>query len=482
MAQSQFPLPVLYDARGNPFSSVVPPGGAQPEAAPPGATLPDGYQPTLILVEPGGGNIRLTERDAEFRSMAYADIQATQAPIAAVVGKMVRRLSVLKRKVYKKPARGKSQNGTPSLPEVDEDNTLHDLLCRPAPGFGRMSLTEWQALSLLVNGNSLLVKFRGDGKDEPPTELFPLDWRFSQAWARIGTPVMMWATVQTGQWVSIMPSEVVHTAWASVAGPNGAWLGTSPLGQLGVTIKIDEAAAAFAASHFQNASRPGGIISISPQVVEARQLDNITTRIEKQVEQAYRGENRAFRTPVLAGGATWTPWGNGSADEAQLVQTREQDFVEVCGVYDMPFSAMFSTQGRSAEDDAQVWKALMPFAEMLDDRLQAQLVDPEPEWDGFFVRSDFDEVLYGDPLVLSDKMVAEVGAGIRSRDEARIRLGLNPRGGAANELIYAGAAEGIVGDLPGSFSAAVEEREMVMPPPGEEQPLEEVPTKLGGSE
>lgn len=496
MAQ-EYSIPVLLDARGNPFSTLVPPRNMPGvQQAPPGAYLPNGqaYGPTLILVQPGGGRVRLTDRDASLRSMPYADIQASQSPIATVIGGMMRRLATLPRKVYQWPAGNRvvSMPGIgdapprtrPAFPEEihDPDNALWSLLHRPAPGFGAIKLREWQALSLLTNGNSLLVKFRANGVDTPPTEVFPLDWRYAQAWARIGTPVLMWGTVQTGQWVSIWPSEVIHTMWTSVAGPQGAWLGTSPLAQLGVTIKIDEAAAAFAASAFNNASRPGGIVTLPPEVAE-QQVDAYATRARNMIEDAYRGEDKAFRVAVLGGGAEWRAWQTGN-DEAQLTQTRTFDQVEICGVYGQPFNAYFGQNPASAENDAQCWKALQPWAHLMDDTLQAQLVDCEPEWQAqrLFVKSDFDEVLYSDPLLLSDKMVSEVGAGVRSRDEARVRLGLPARGGAADELIYSGGAEGLVGELPGQFSAAVEEREMVMPPPGMEQPLDEVNVKLGAQE
>jgi HK97 family phage portal protein len=430
VAQTQYPIPVLLDARGNPFEAMQPTNGVQ--AAPPGAILPNGaaYGPTYIIVDPGGGSVQLTDRDADFRAMPYADIQASQSPVAAVVGGMQRRLSLVPRRVFRRPARAESQNGRAKHPDIDEDNTLHDLLHKPAPGFGPGMLRQWQTLPWWVHGNSLLVKFRGNGPGTAPTELFPLDWRWAQAWSRIGTPVLMWATVQTGQWVWIRPSEVIHTMWASVAGPQGAWLGTSPLGQLGVTIKIDEAAAAFAASRFNNASRPGGVVTL-PAGVMPQQVPEYTTQARNTIEGAYRGEDKAFRAAVLAGGATWMPWNTGN-DEAQLTQTRQQDFLEVCGVYDQPFGAIFGTAGATAEGEAQRWKALKPWASAADEAMQTQLVDPEPEWAGLFVHSDFSEWLEADPLVVSDKMVEEFVANLRTRDEARKVLGLAPVDGGDN--------------------------------------------------
>jgi len=450
---------------------------------------------TTIIVQPDGGRVELTEHDAQPRFMPYADVWASQAPIAAVVEKMRRRISVLPRRVYQhapgnrvvsmpavgnKPARTRK-----ALPEHIDDptNGLCDLIWHPLPGFGEMSLAEWQYLSLFVNGGSFLAKYRGNGATEAPTEFLPLDWRYLQAWARVGQPVILWATVQTGQWKWLLPSEGLFTAWTTVAGPQGAWLCTSPLEQLGVTIKIDEAAQRYASAFFKNAARPSVVFTLPPEVPVAK-VPEITAKAEERFNESYGGVDQAFRSAVIGGGATMQQWGT-SAQEAQMVETREQDFREVCAVFDMPFDAMFGVQAATPEGEAQVWKAVGNWAKLGDDRFNAQVVQTEPEWASqrYFVRTDLNEVLFGDPLILSDKMIAEAEAGIRTRNEARAALGLPPRDDpGADELIYNIPSAGLVGDMPGSVSVGEEEREMVIPAPGTEAPLQKLDTTLGSNE
>jgi HK97 family phage portal protein len=448
-----------------------------------------------IIVQPDGGRVELTEHDAQPRSIPYADAWSSQAPIAAVIEKMRRRIATLPRKVYQHAAGnrvtsmpavgGKPPRTRKASPEeiCDPGNGICDLLWHPLPGFGEMSLAEWQYLSLFVNGGSLLAKYRGNGASEPPTEFLPLDWRFLQAWARIGQPVVLWATVQTGAWKWLLPSETLFTSWTTVAGANGAWLCTSPLEQLGVTIKIDEAAQRYAAAFFKNAARPSVIFTLPPDV-NVREAPTITSRLQENIQETYGGVDQAFRSAVIGGGATIQQWGT-SAQEAQMVETREQDFREVCAVFDMPFDAMFGISSATPEGEAQVWKAIGNWAKLGDDRFNAQVIHAEPEWAGqrFFVKTDLNDVLYGDPLVLSDKLIAEAEAGIISRNEARISLGRDARDDpGADELIYNVPSAGLVGDLPGSASVAEEEREMVMPPPGELEPLEKLDTTLGSAE
>lgn len=449
---------------------------------------------TTIIVQPNGGRIELTEHNSEARFMAYADAWASQAPVAAVIEKMRRRIAILPRKVYQhapgnrvvsmptvgsKPARTQK-----ALPDeiCDPGNSLCDLIWHPLPGYGEMSLAEWQYLSLFVNGGSLLAKYRGNGPLEVPTELLPLDWRFLQAWARMGQPVILWATVQTGQWKWLLPTEALFTSWTTVAGAHGAWLCTSPLEQLGVTVKIDEAAQRYAAAFFKNAARPSVVFTLPPEVPVAK-VPELTARAEEKFNESYGGVDQAFRSMVIGGGAAVQPWG-ATAAEAQMVETRQQDFRETCAVFDMPFDAMFGMQAATPEGEAQVWKAVGNWARLGDDRFNAQVVNTEPEWvsERYFVKTDLSEVLFGDPLVLSDKMIAEVESGIRTRNEARAALGLPPRDDpGADELIYNVPSAGLVGDMPGSVSIGEEEREMVMPAPGTVAPLEKLDTSLGSN-
>jgi phage portal protein BeeE len=142
--------------------------------------------------------------------------------------------------------------------------------------------------------------------------------------------------------------------------------------------------------------------------------------------------DKAFKIAVLGGGAEWKPWGQ-TAEEAQLTATRAWDWAEIRDLYDLPPTG----DTNNPEADAQLYKTtLRPHFDMIADRYNAQLVHPEREWcdAGLFVKFDMSEALWGDPLVLSDKMVAEVLSELRTVDEARVPLGLQPRGGNADKL------------------------------------------------
>lgn len=486
----QYPVGTLLDSSGNPFSNHLPDLYNQRPPSPPGATLDNGYGPTTIIVESGAGRIELTESRNATRTISYADIYATQPAVGAAVNKLYRAIATLPLKVYERPARGKSQNGKAMHPEdvsEDPDNTLAQLIHCPAPGYGEVSLKEWLCLPYLVHGNSLVAKFRGNGYGSPPTTILPLDWRFLQAWARIGAPVLVWATVQTGVMRWIAPSETIYTAWTSPAGSNGAWLGTSPLQQLGVTIKIDEAAQRFAASSLRNGARPSGIVTLPPPPLgpNIEQAPEATTVLQKALAGSYAGVDEAMKIAVLGGGAEWHEWG-ANAQEAQLIETRQWDRDEILMMYDVLGQLRTNSDGGTnlPEEDARLFRTVLPpHLVMMADRLNAQLVRPEPEWANFFVKYHLDEAVWSDPALLSDKMVNEVNAGLRTRQEGRKPLGLPPATNPyADELIVSTSSEGILGTLPGSLSIGEEEREMVMSDPGTEgvpaPPLEKIDSTL----
>jgi phage portal protein BeeE len=97
-----------------------------------------------------------------------------------------------------------------------------------------LSLNYHVMLGLLVHGNALVALLRGDGPDNPPTGLWPLDWQYVSAYAKYGGPMEWWSTTQFGNSgeLFVRPEDVMHFAWGD---PGGTEIGVSPLEQLGVT-------------------------------------------------------------------------------------------------------------------------------------------------------------------------------------------------------------------------------------------------------
>ena len=137
----------------------------------------------------------------------------------------------------------------------------------------------------------------------------------------------------------------------------------------------------------------------------------------------HEGVDNAFRVGLLAPGAKWQPL-SFTAQEAELIQARTVNREEVCMVYDVKptvigdlthgtYSNVFELNRDYYKTTCRVWTSLM------EEVIQVQLIDPEPEWAGYFVAFDFSEVLRGDRKAEIDAAVAAYTGGLATQDEAR---------------------------------------------------------------
>lgn len=341
------------------------------------------------------------------RMVSFSTIYSTQPVVAAVVNKLVRQLSTIPLKVYRLTAGGDR--------ERVRDHPLETLLRRPAPRRGPVHLKQWMTLPTLIHGNSLIAKYRMD-PEGPPTELIPLDWRHLSAWATHGGPVEFWQTTQTGQTRYINVGETVHFAWES---PNGE-IGVSPLEQLGVSVRLEDAAQRFATASFWNSARPSGALVLPEgQVLTPDQREELRA----QIKAMHGGVDNAFRVALLTGGMDWKPM-SFSAQEAELINARELNRAEICFVYDVKPTVIgdltHGTYSNVEELNKDLFKTtLRPWAAMIEEVIQAQLIDPEPEWAGLFVEFDLNEQLKGDIERRAPALRGYVEAGIMTRNEAR---------------------------------------------------------------
>ena len=77
---------------------------------------------------------------------------------------------------------------------------------------------------------------------------------------------------------------------------------------------------------------------------------------------------------------------------------------------------------------------LPPWATLVVETFEAQLLDPEPAWMDRLVRFDFKDKLRGEPMEQANALKILVEGGMITRDEAREELGKPPAGGNADEL------------------------------------------------
>jgi phage portal protein BeeE len=230
---------------------VMSPAGelnALPSATPQSGPGSDAH---MISISSGARNVELAEKDGVRQVVSLEQIYRSQPMISGLVNKLYRQISTL-------PIKALSLNSQNEPEAVPRDHGLPTLLRSPAPRKGAVDLQEWISRGLFIHGNSLLAKWRGDGKDRPPTGLLPLRWPYVSAYAHLGGPVEWWGTTQVGDWKWLPVEESLHFAWGSDLGD----IGVSPLEQLGVMLELDDASQRFQIASLKNGSRPSGAISL----------------------------------------------------------------------------------------------------------------------------------------------------------------------------------------------------------------------------
>jgi HK97 family phage portal protein len=342
-------------------------------------------------------------------TVSYADLYRTQPWIYVTVNKLARAIARLPLKVYEADGDGARRRV--------REGPLHDLLENPAPRCGPVQLKQWLAMPVLLHGNAVLGLYRPDGPGGPPARCWPLDWRFLEAWqGQQAGPIDAWATTEFGERVWIDVEDTLHISWEA---PNGR-LGVSPLQALGVTVGLEDAAQRYQGASFTNAARPSGAVVLPKDAhLDADERAELRTDIRAMHE----GIDNAFRVALLTGGADWKAM-SFSAAEAELIDQRKLNREEAAAVYDIPppligilDKATYSnieTQHRMFYTDV-----LGPWLTLIEESLQAQLIDPEPAFAGQFVEFDLNEVLRGDPVQRANALQTQVESGLLTINEGR---------------------------------------------------------------
>jgi HK97 family phage portal protein len=373
-----------------------------------GGFFPSSFPPLWSNGETTGDSGNLVSYEAIFRS---------QPVVAAAVNKLTRRIATLPLDAY--------QRTGDNAREIVRGDTLDSLIRHPMPRWGTTHLVAHIAQSLLTHGNTVVAKVRTNGPDEPPDRLWPLDWAHMNAYGPTGGTIEWWSTTQFGEERFIAAADTVHFAWP---GPDGGEIGVSPLEQLGVTLRIEDAAQREQASMFRNGIRPSAAVAMEDEKPTREKL----LLAKEFVESAHKGMDKSGSW-LFTGANTkvtplsWTPV------EAALMQQRQLSREEVGMVYDLAGPLMNDLTHGTYSNVAELLKGLYrdvipPWTTLIVETFQSQLLDPEPAWLDRLFRFDFTDKLRGDPSEMATSLKTQVEAGLISRNEGREVLGKEPDG------------------------------------------------------
>src|SRR5262249_55131379 len=147
--------------------------------------------------------------------------------------------------------------------------------------------------------------------------------------------------------------------------------------------------------HFQNGSRPSGILS-----VEGPQNEHTIEQVKERWDTRQAGTTNMHRIAVLSGGATFTPV-SFSADDSQFLQQRELSAREVARIFRVP-SHLIDAEPRTSRTYASVTQENLKFLQFSLQPWLARIeraftADADLAMGQLYLRFDVDSFLRADP-------------------------------------------------------------------------------------
>lgn len=362
----------------------------------------------------GGGIVRLS---GAAKTISFRQLYEQQPWVAICCNKLTRQVSRLPLKVYERD----SQNQKKRVYETQLELALRKPEIRA--GYSPKGPTHTKqgiALPSLVHGNAVLAKAR-ERPAAAPSGLRFLRWPFIEPQVDDSGCVYAWKSTETGDTEWFAPEEVLHFGWVS---PDGD-VGVSPLQQLEVTLRAEDAAQRYESSSFSNGARGSTAIVLPP---EARYDKEQRDAIREETQAVHGGVDNAFKTWVIGGGADIKEMSQ-TAVEAELIEARKINREEIAAAYDIPpplIGILDKATYSNIETQHQMLytDVLGPWLVMIEETIQAQLIDPEPAFEGLFVEFDLAEVLKGDKLKEIQALREAIGTGLMKPNEGRQVLNL----------------------------------------------------------
>lgn len=284
------------------------------------------------------------------------------------------------------------------------------LLRRPYPRGSAFGLKAHVAYDLHVQGHALVIKWR-EGAGAPPSELWPVPWRNVELISDERGPIGYRIGVGADSYY-VGPEEVIH--WEL---PKGV----SPLAPLRRTMALEDAALTWQGESLRNGVTPRGAFT-----TDQRLNKDSMPALRAELEKLYAGPENAGRFGVFDQGLKWEPMGQ-SAVDAEIINQKKLSREEVCSALDVPPPLVGILDNASLNNVAELRKALFDAIAsklvLIEETLQAQLIDDEPSWDGISVEFDTTELLRPDPETRARTFLMEQQSSSTTINERRRESG-----------------------------------------------------------
>lgn len=305
------------------------------------------------------------------------------------------------------------------------ENDLSAILTHsPCAGLTGMEFWEAQTAAMLLQGNGYAEKQMIGRRMVGLRPLFRVtpqrraDGRFE------------YRVTEDGKTYTLPPEKVFHLR--GFGGGDGLGMSVIKFGvqSLGSAIAADETAGRV----FQNSMMPSGVLS-SEQSLDKTQREQLQNLLAQ-----YVSSDKAGKILTLEAGLKFDKM-QMSPEDAQLLDTRRFQVEDVCRWFGTPpmiigHAAQGQTMwGTGVEAIMLAWLTLgiNPMLRRIEARVSKDLIPPEKrgKW---FLEWNREAMLQMDSKAKADFLSKMVSGGIMTSDEARDKLNLTRRGGAADEL------------------------------------------------
>lgn len=329
--------------------------------------------------------------------VAYDSIFRSQPMVYAAVTKLTNAIARNPLKVYEYGEDGDSRTRVRTHP-------LATLLKKPYTRGSQFSLIAGMAQDLYVYGESVTVKYRPT-IGAAPTELWRVPMRHLSI-VRDESGVIAYEIFTGVSSAIIGVEDVIH-----VELPSG-----SPLRALARTLALEDAAITW-----QGQSLQQGMTKRGAFVTDQRLSDNAIPRMRAELEKLYGGVENAGKVALLEQGLKFEEVGI-SAVDAELISQRKLSREEVCAAFDIApalFGLERATYASMSEQRKALYDAVATRLTLIEQTIQAHLVDLEPSWDGLFVEFDTGDLLRPDPEARARTHMMNQQAGVSTVNERR---------------------------------------------------------------
>lgn len=310
--------------------------------------------------------------------------------------------------------------GTRAPADLPVQNVIND-----SPNDEQTALEFWEAIigSMEASGNGFARKrFRGSGVSREVIALSLLDPR-RVTWERRANNRILWRyTDLSGGQVDIPDDEMFQLKQFSFDGV----MGLSAIAYGAQTFSGSRAADRLASEFFAKGMSSSGFLQTQ------QELEEPDRKRLQQIMDEYRGKAGAGKLMILEGGMTYNPM-TISAEDAQLLSSRQFNIEEMCRWFDIPpILVGHSSQGQTnwgtgVETIILGWLQLGLRSRLvrIQQRIRKQLLTPAQrvEWTPKY---NIDALMQGDSAARIAFLGQAVQNGLMNRNEARAKLDQPP--------------------------------------------------------